>query len=247
MRDYNLGFISNENLYNHVRETVQKYRFSINLDEFSKNLLDPIKLTFDTIVYHKNIEFVIESEVLRQIDKSNTNHIGYFHQNIFRYLGNGWEVPAKRYDIVNTEFMYFVEIKNKHNTMNSSSTQKTYMRMQNTLLSNSNAICMLVEVIAKRSQNIVWRVSLDGQSVSNERIRRVSIDKFYELVTGSKIAFKNLCEKLPLVIQDIVDNSNFTAESNSVFRELKDINPNLLKSIYLLSFKKYEGFEDFHV
>jgi len=56
-----------------------------------------------------------------------------------------------------------------------------------------------------------------------------------------------LCEKLPLVIQDIVDNSNFTAESNSVFRELKDINPNLLKSIYLLSFKKYEGFEDFHV
>ena len=162
-------------------------------------------------------------------------------------MGNGWEVPAKRYDIVNTEFMYFVEIKNKHNTMNSSSTQKTYMRMQNTLLSNSNAICMLVEVIAKRSQNIVWRVSLDGQSVSNERIRRVSIDKFYELVTGSKIAFKNLCEKLPLVIQDIVDNSNFTAESNSVFRELKDINPNLLKSIYLLSFKKYEGFEDFHV
>jgi hypothetical protein len=247
MRDYNLGFISNENLYNHVKETVQKYRFSINLTEFNRNLLDPIKLTFDTIVYRKNIEFVIESEVLRQIDKSNTNHIGYFHQNIFRYLGNGWEVPAKGYDIVNAELMYFVEIKNKHNTMNSSSTQKTYMRMQNTLLSNSNATCMLVEVIAKRSQNIVWRVSLDSQSVSNERIRRVSIDKFYELVTGSKIAFKNLCEKLPLVIQDIVDNSNFTAESNSVFRELKDIDPNLLKSIYLLSFKKYEGFEDFHV
>ncbi|AFZ02642.1 Restriction endonuclease, type II, Eco47II [Calothrix sp. PCC 6303] len=247
MRDYNLGFISNENIYNHVQETIKKYRFSIDLIEFNKNLIDPIKLTFDAKVYRKSIEFVIESEVLRQIDKSNTNHIGYFHQNIFRYLSNGWTVPVQGYDIVNTVLMYYVEMKNKHNTMNSSSAQKTYMRMQNTLLSNPQATCMLVEVIAKRSQNIVWRVSLDGQAVSNERIRRVSIDKFYELVTGSRVAFKKLCEKLPLIIQDIVDSSDVEAESNSVFRELKDIDPNLLKSIYLLSFKKYEGFDDFNV
>ena len=52
-------------------------------------LIDPIKLTFDARVYQKSIDFVIENEVLRQIDKSNTNHIGYFHQNIFRYMGNG--------------------------------------------------------------------------------------------------------------------------------------------------------------
>lgn len=155
MRDYNLSFISNENIYNHVKETVRKYRFCIDLAEFNKNLVDPIKLTFDAKVYRKSIEFVIESEVLRQIDKSNTNHIGYFHQNIFRYLSNKWKVPVQGYDIVNTELMYFVEVKNKHNTMNSSSAQKTYMRMQNTLLSNPEATCMLVEVIAKRSQNIV--------------------------------------------------------------------------------------------
>jgi hypothetical protein len=90
-------------------------------------------------------------------------------------------------------------------------------------------------------------MSLDGQTVSNERIRRVSIDKFYELVTGSRFAFKELCEKLPLIIQDIVDSSDVEAESNSVFRELKDIDPNLLKSIYLLSFKNYEGFDNFNV
>ncbi len=247
MKDYNLDFISNDNIYNHVKETVKKYRFSIDLAEFNKNLVDPIKLTFDTRVYRKDIEFVIESEVLRQIDKSNTNHIGYFHQNIFRYLGHGWEVPSQGYDVVNTKLMYFVEMKNKHNTMNSSSAQKTYMRMQNTLLSNPDATCLLVEVIARRSQNVMWRMSLDGQAVSNERIRRVSIDRFYELVTGSKIAFKKLCEKLPLIIQDVVEDSNFEAESNSVFKELRDIDPNLLKSIYLLSFKEYEGFNDFNV
>jgi hypothetical protein len=247
MRNYDLGFISNEDIYNHVKRTVDKYRFDINLNDFNKNLLDPIKLTFDSEVYQKDITFVIESEVLRQIDKSNTNHIGYFHQNIFRYLGNGWEVPPKGYDIVNAELIYFVEMKNKHNTMNSSSAQKTYMRMQNTLLSTPDATCMLVEVIAKRSQNTIWKVSLDGQSVSNERIRRVSIDKFYQLVTGERLAFKKLCEKLPAIIQDIVEDNAIIAESNSVFKELEEIDSNLLKSIYLLSFKKYEGFDDFNI
>jgi len=45
------------------------------------------------------------------------------------------------------------------------------MRMQNTILSFPDATCMLVEVIARNSQNIVWNVSLDGDSVSNQRIR----------------------------------------------------------------------------
>ncbi len=190
---------------------------------------------------------VIEHEVVRQVDKSNTNHIGYFHQNIFRYIGTGWGVPKTGYDIVNAKLAYYVEMKNKHNTMNSSSSQKTYMRMQNTLLSKPGATCLLVEVIAPKSQNIPWQISLDGVSMVNEKIRRVSIDKFYELVTGNRLAFKQLCEALPNVIDDVVKNNDFSAGSNSVVKELKKIDPNLLKSLYLLSFKQYEGFEDFNV
>lgn len=247
MRNYNLGFISNIDLYNHVQETVHKYRFKVDLAEFNKNLIDPIKLTFDAKVYKNSILDVIEHEVVRQVDKSNTNHIGYFHQNIFRYIGKGWDVPKEGYDIVNVEQAYFVEMKNKHNTMNSSSSQKTYMRMQNTLLQQPKATCLLVEVIAPKSQNIPWNVSLDSEPMSNERIRRVSIDKFYELVTGNALAFKQLCEKLPQVIDDVVASNTFTAESNTVVSELQKIDPNLLKSLYLLSFKQYEGFEDFNV
>ena len=32
---------------------------------------------------------------------SNNNHIGYFHQNIFNYMGNGWTVPKQGFDVVN--------------------------------------------------------------------------------------------------------------------------------------------------
>lgn len=247
MRNYGLSFISNEDLYNHTKNTVEKYRFQVDLVKFNKNLIDPIKLTFDSKVYGRNIQSVIESEIIRQMDKSNTNHIGYFHQNIFSYIGDGWSVPTNGYDIVNLKESYYVEMKNKHNTMNSSSSQKTYMRMQNTLLNNPNATCMLAEVIARNSQNIVWNVSLDGNPVSNENIRRISIDKFYELVTGEKTAFKELCEQLPKVIEDIANDIELDAKSNTVFTELEQISPNLLKSLYLLSFEKYEGFGDFNV
>jgi len=247
MAKYNLSFITDKDLYNHTKETVEKYTFKINLKTFSKNLIDPIKLTFDSKVYNKNIVDVIENEIIRQMDKSNTNHIGYFHQNIFQYMGNGWEVPKRGYDVINKKLNYYVEMKNKHNTMNSSSSQKTYMRMQNTLLNNPEATCMLVEVVAKKSQNIVWNISLDGNAVSNLKIRRVSIDKFYELVTGEKTAFKQLCEILPSVIDDIISRTELNEKQNTVISELLEISPNLLKSIYLLSFRKYQGFDQFNV
>ena len=130
MRKYNLSFISDSDLFNHVQETVRKYRFAIDLKEFGKNIVDPIKMTFDAKVYKKSFRDVVEFEVLRQLDKTNTNHIGYFHQNIFKYLGNGWHVPNKGFDVVNDSKKIYVEMKNKHNTMNSSSSQKTYIKMQ---------------------------------------------------------------------------------------------------------------------
>ena len=86
MNTYNLGFISDVDIFQHVKNTVEKYRFVINLKAFNKNIIDPIKLTFDAKIYGKTIDEVIEAEVLRQLDKSNTNHIGYFHQNIFNFI-----------------------------------------------------------------------------------------------------------------------------------------------------------------
>jgi len=245
LHQYNLPFISDKDLYLHVKETVEKYRFSINLKEFNKNLVDPIKLTFDSKVYGKTVEEMIENESIRQIDKSNTNHIGYFHQNIFNYIGGGWDVPKQGYDIVNIDKNIFIEMKNKHNTMNSSSSQKTYMRMQSEILTNDQAVCYLVEVIAVKSQNIPWTISLNGNQLAHKNIRRISVDRFYEMVTGISTAFKDLCSILPVVISDVLEDKKSTILNNSVFSELKELSPDLLNSIYLLSFEKYEGFAEF--
>lgn len=245
MKKYGLSYISDEDLFKHVKETIKQYRFDIDLAQFNKNLVDPIKLTFDSQVYGKTIEEIIENESLRQIDKSNTNQIGYFHQNIFKYLAKEWVVPPTGYDVINEDKNIFIEMKNKHNTMNSASSQKTYTKMQNTILRNDKATCYLVEVIAKNTQNITWKVSLDGESISHQRIRRISIDKFYEIVCGQPNAFKDLCEILPTVISDVIDNLGLGETKNSVFAELENLSPNTLESLYLLSFQKYEGFANF--
>ena len=244
---YGLGFIDDDTLINHVRKTVESYRFSINLQEFNQNVLDPIKLTFDSLVYGQGFEQTIENEVLRQLDKSNTNVIGYFHQNIFQYINSNWIVPDRGYDIVCPTQNIFVEMKNKHNTMNSSSASKTYMRFQNTLIENPLAVCYLVEVISKRSQDVPWKISLDGsRQITNNRLRKISIDKFYELVTGDKLAFMKLCQTLPRVIADVVENKISSEKKNTVVSELKAISSDTLKSLYILAFSNYEGFNHFN-
>ncbi|EGR1062968.1 Eco47II family restriction endonuclease [Vibrio cholerae] len=239
---YGLSFISDDDILNHVKETVNKYRFEINLKDFNNNLIDPVKLTFDAKVYGKSIEEIIESEAIRQIDKSNTNHIGYFHQNIFKYF-DGWQVPTQGFDVINESRKIYVEMKNKHNTMNSAASQKTYIKMQSKILRDDEATCYLVEVIAKDSQDKAWRISLDGESMSNKNIRKMSIDNFYHLVTGEKNAFHQLCRVLPIVIGDAVAELGKGGIKNNVFEDLMEISPDILNSLYLLAFKKYQGFD----
>ena len=167
-RTYNLGFIPDSEIYKHIKDTVLKYKTVIDMNEFNKNVIDPIKLTFDAKVYGKSFEEIIESECIRQIDKANTNHIGYFHQNLFNYAGNGWYVPEKGFDVINDSRKIYVEMKNKHNTMNSSSGQATYMKMQKQLIKDPESTCMLVEAIATQSQNIIWKASLNGEKYEHE-------------------------------------------------------------------------------
>jgi hypothetical protein len=123
--------------------------------------------------------------------------------------------------------------------MNANSSQKTYINMQSKILSDNKTVCMLVEVIAKNSQDIPWVITVDGKQSNNSRIRRVSIDKFYEIVTGDKNAFKKLCEVLPDVIDDVVSVVKGKESINSVIEELKLYSENTLKSLYMLSFEKY--------
>lgn len=265
---WGISFISEEDFTEHVKATIEKYGDklkSYDLKRFNSNLIDPIKLIFDKTVYRETWNGTISNEIFRQRDKSNNNHIGYFHQNIFKYI-NDCEVPQNGWDVIVTKpngilmpdgsrvSTVYVEMKNKHNTMNSASAGKTFIKMQNQLLSDDDCACFLVEAISKQSQNIKWTTTVDGNKVGHKLIRRVSMDQFYNIVTGEDDAFYKLCLVLPTVIKKVVE----TAKSNlipqdTVIEELKLIASKqnieeedmaIAMAIYLLGFGSYKGFKN---
>lgn len=270
---WNLSFITEEDFTNHVKATIDKYGEkleSFDIVRFNKNIIDPIKMIFDKTVYQSTWEEIVSNEIFRQRDKSNNNDIGYFHQRIFQYMANchvpdngkegGWDVIFQKEDgiilpdgdVVHT---VYVEMKNKHNTMNSSAAGKTYIKMQSQLLDDDDCACFLVEAIAKKSQNIKWSTTVDGKSVSHKKIRRVSLDQFYALVTGQKDAFYQMCMVLPKVIGKVVaeGGDDVKIPHDSVLKELRtvagqigesDDNLAMAMAIYLLGFSNYNGFSE---
>ena len=262
-----LTFIAEEDFRNHVIATIEKYGEkleSYNIRRFDSSIVDPIKLIFDKTVYRSSWDEIVKNEIFRQWDKSNNNDIGYFHQRIFQYMAKcrvppngeegGWDVivedPAgiqlATGDCVHT---IYVEMKNKHNTMNSASGRRTYMKMQNQLLRNDDCACFLVEAIAKNSQDIKWETTVDRQRVSHRLIRRVSLDRFYALVTGQEDAFYQMCMVLPGVIESVVATADIQTPRDTVMQELQDIadakGVSVAMAIYLLGFSSYLGFAEF--
>lgn len=270
---WNINFISEENFNNHVKLTIDKYGEklqSFNLKRFNKNIIDPIKLIFDKNVYGNTWEEIIKNEIFRQRDKSNNNDIGYFHQTIFQYIKNcrvpnngengGWDVIFENENGIvlpdgSKVSRIYVEMKNKHNTMNSASAGKTFIKMQSQLLKDDDCACFLVEAIAKNSQNIKWEPTVDGSKVGHKFIRRVSVDEFYSIVTGEEDAFYKVCMQLPKTINKVVNemqanlipNDTVLTELNELVEEYRgneDENEILSKAVYLLAFSSYLGFKN---
>ena len=265
---WNLDFISEENFKKHVQATILKYGEkleSFDLKRFNSNLIDPIKLIFDKSVYMTSWEEIVNNEIFRQRDKSNNNDIGYFHQNIFSYF-DGCEVPQEGWDVIyrnpdgivmpdgDVVHTIYVEMKNKHNTMNSASSAKTYIKMQSQLLDDDDCACMLVEAIAKYSQNVKWTTKVDGKSVQHKRIRRVSMDQFYAIVTGDENAFYKMCMALPEVINAVVQEEGAVeVPKDTVVQELRKVSElytdqtediAMAMAVYMLGFSTYLGFNN---
>lgn len=268
---WNLNFISEADFTAHVRATIEKYGEKLNsfdLKRFNRNIIDPIKLIFDKMVYQATWEEIISNEIFRQRDKSNNNDIGYFHQRIFQYIDNcyvpkigkdgGWDVifsNEKRREIPNVGAVktIYVEMKNKHNTMNSASSEKTFIKMQNQLLNDDDCACFLVEAIAERSQNIKWESVVDKKKMGHRLIRRVSLDQFYAIVTDQEDAFYQICMIFPTVVKKVVEElKDKIIPHDTVIEELhravadqkiesKDVATAM--ALYMLGFGTYKGFE----
>lgn len=270
---WSITFLSETDFIDHIQNTINHYGEKLlpyNVEKFNKNIIDPVKMVFDKAIYNQSWNELITAEIFRQRDKSNTNDIGYFHQRMFQYIHNchvppngkegGWDVIVKipnGYEINsgNTVHTIFVEMKNKHNTMNATAASRTYMKMQNQLLHDDDCACFLVEAIAKKHQNIIWQTTIDHVKVSHARIRRVSMDEFYSITTGVSDAFYQICMALPeYVSQALRTSTRITAPHDTVIEEMLTASSSyhmptedlsMLMAMYMLGFNTYNGFNNY--
>lgn len=252
MKNKYVNFVSDEHLLKCVANLHKSYlkaKNNVTKDNFYSNKVDTIKLTFDSKFNDIDEESLIQSEILRQIDKSINNSIGTFHEQILGGI-KGFEVGnLSGFDIKATDNTLFADIKNKHNTMNSSSAESLFLKLSRYANDYKKAKCYWVQILAKGSFNTLWKGDINGKEYSHSRVYKISGDQFYTLLSGQQDAFLQLYKALPIAIKDylhIIEHSNKITE-NSAIDEIKSeteiTKRGILDQITFENYGYYLGFD----
>ncbi len=226
MKSKYLSFITDEHLLACIAQlhhTYLKAKNNVTKKSLYANKVDSIKLTFDAKFNDIDEEKLIQAEVMRQIDKSINNSIGTFHEQILGGI-KGYEAGnMSGYDIKAKDNTLFADIKNKHNTMNSSSAEALFQKLARYADDYKKAKCYWVQILAKNSFCELWRGDINGREYGHSRVYKISGDQFYALLSGEEDALFQLYKVLPIAIQDYLKSIEEQSEvlENSALEEIK--------------------------
>ncbi len=252
MKNKYVSFVSDEHLImciSNLHKSYLKAKNNISKKKFYKNKIDTIKLTFDARFNDIEEDKLIEGEILRQIDKSINNSIGTFHEQILGGI-KGFEIgKLSGFDIKAKDDSLFADIKNKHNTMNSSSAESLFQKLAHFADTYKQSKCYWVQILAKNSFNEKWFGEINGKEYSHSRVYKISGDKFYALLSGQDDAFFQLYKTLPKAISDFlakVDNSEELTQNSAVVEiqaKSKKTKRSILDEITFENYGYYLGFD----
>ena len=247
-----VNFISDEHLLTCIENLHKSYlkaKKKISKKNFYTNKVDTIKLTFDSKFNDINEDDLIQSEIRRQIDKSIHNSIGTFHEQILGGI-KGFEVGnLSGFDIKAEDNTLFADIKNKHNTMNSSSSEALFQKLARYADDYKKAKCYWVQILAKGSFNEHWKGDINGKEYSHSRVFKISGDQFYALLSGQNDALFQLYSALPKAIEDYLKTykSESNAKENSALKEItsktEKSKRSILDQITFENYSYYLGFD----
>jgi hypothetical protein len=246
-----VNFISDEHLLNCIGNLHQAYlraKNNISKKSFYSNKVDTIKLTFDAKFNDISEEDLIQSEILRQIDKSINNSIGTFHEQILGGI-EGFEVGnLSGFDIKAIDNSLFADIKYKHNTMNSSSSEALFQKLARYADDYKKAKCFWVQILAKNSFNDLWKGEINGKEYSHSRVYKISGDQFYALLSGQNDALFQLYKALPSAINDYLKSidKNVQIKENSALVEITSEIEKSKRSVFdQITFENYSYYLGF--
>jgi hypothetical protein len=252
MKNKYVNFISDEHLLNCIRNLHNSYlkaKNNISKNNFYSNKVDTFKLTFDSNFNEIEEDKLIQTEILRQIDKSINNSIGTFHEEILGGITGFEKGNLSGFDIKSSDNTLFADIKNKHNTMNSSAAEALFQKLARYANDYKKSKCYWVQILAKSSFCELWSGEINGKEYSHSRVYKISGDQFYYLLTGQEDAMYQLYKVLPLSINDYLKslkNNNKVIE-NSALEEIKSKTElskrTVLNQITFENYSYYLGFD----
>ncbi len=218
--------------------TVAEDAVARSIVESGRNKIDPFSALFEMAGFNMSYEAWQGAEQSRQAQKTLSNEVGLFHQNV---LGSiyGWENlgTGEVVDLVCYESKIVAEVKNKHNTVKGSDKVGVYDKLESEVANKGHKhrgfTAYYVEIIpsSKKGYDRPFTPSDNKKGLSraaNEKIRIIDGRRFYALVTGVDNALDLLHEVLPTVIEDCskakykFGKRNVTADFfNSAFRNEK--------------------------
>jgi hypothetical protein len=247
-----VSFVSDEHLIlciENLHKSYLKAKKAITKKSLFSNKVDTIKLTFDSKFNEISEEKLVEAEILRQIDKSINNSIGTFHEQILGGI-NGFEIgKLSGFDVKAIDDTLFADIKNKHNTMNSSSSEALFQKLSKFADTHKKSKCYWVQVLAKNSFCELWKGDINGKEYSHSRVYKISGDQFYELLSGEKNALFNLYKVLPTAINDYLLSISTKANKNSntalkeIKTEIESSKRTIIDQITFENYSYYLGFD----
>lgn len=208
-----LSFINDQKLENIVREVIQKGQDAQLKTNFCKNVIDPFSILFELSSFSISPKQWLENEKIRQAQKTLSNHIGSFHQNILGAI-DGWSVlnTGGIVDVISLDRKIIAEVKNKHNTVKGSDKSGMYYRLEDLVMRKGhtykNYTAYYVEIIPNKPMKYdVCFTPSDSRTGAkcpiNPLIRKIDGYSFYALATGVEDALYQLFSVIPRVIEKV--------------------------------------------
>lgn len=222
-----LTFIKDEDLIKHTMQVfnvIESAASSVKNDPF-RNVIDPFSAVFDAMSVSQTLSDWLElSEKKRQIQKSMTNAVGDFHENILGSIG-GWEkLTRSGIDLVSMNMKVIAEVKNKFNTMKGNTKQEIYDVLEIKLNQEYQGFtAYAVQIIPKKHNryNKTYTPShLGKKRPENKYIREIDGYSFYALASGVDDALEQLYMVLPSVIEEVIGGSSQSLTRDPLFQEL---------------------------
>lgn len=222
-----VDFVSDEHFLKCVRHVIEKYIVEtkevveVDLKKLQKNDLDPFKMVFD-VIHLGSLDTWLKKEAERQADKTLNNAVGEFHQKLLGGV-NGWEDletgDESEVDLKKKNNSIFIELKNKHNTMNAPAEKSVRNKLESIAKKYPASINYWAFVIGKKgsSGETVW---IKKGFKQNPRIKKIWGKEVYKLVTGKASSLEETWNALPKAISDIIKSKNLSEKDTKRLKEL---------------------------